>query len=112
MDRIYIKKLEIFAKHGVFAEEKTLGQKFLISAVLHTDIREAGKTDDLTKSIHYGEVSHRMKEYLESHTFDLLERAVETLAEKMLLGAHWSASGDSVRFHSAQMAQGLQCPWL
>lgn len=85
MDRIYIKKLEIFAKHGVFAEEKTLGQKFLISAVLHTDIREAGKTDDLTKSIHYGEVSHMMKEYLESHTFDLLERAVETLAEKMLL---------------------------
>lgn len=85
MDRIYIKKLEIFAKHGVFAEEKALGQKFLISAVLHTDIREAGKTDDLTKSIHYGEVSHMMKEYLEGHTFDLLERAVETLAEKMLL---------------------------
>lgn len=85
MDRIYIKKLEFFAKHGVFPEENTLGQKFLISAVLHTDIREAGKTDDLTKSIHYGEVSHMMKEYLEGHTFSLLERAVETLAEKMLL---------------------------
>lgn len=85
MDRIYIKRLEFFAKHGVFPEENTLGQKFLISAVLHTDIREAGKTDDLTKSIHYGEVSHMMKEYLESHTFSLLERAVETLAEKMLL---------------------------
>ncbi len=85
MDRIYIKKLEFFAKHGVFPEENALGQKFVISAVLHTDIREAGKTDDLTKSIHYGEVSHMMKEYLESHTFSLLERAVETLAEKMLL---------------------------
>lgn len=85
MDRIYIKKLEFFAKHGVFPEENVLGQKFIISAVLHTDIREAGKTDDLTKSIHYGEVSHMMKEYLESHTFALLERAVETLAEKMLL---------------------------
>lgn len=85
MDRIYIKKLEFFAKHGVFPEENVLGQKFVISAVLHTDIREAGKTDDLTKSIHYGEVSHMMKEHLESHTFSLLERAVETLAEKMLL---------------------------
>ena len=85
MDRIYIKRLEFFAKHGVFQEENVLGQKFLISAVLHTDIREAGKTDDLTKSIHYGDVSHMMKEYLESHTFALLERAVETLAEKMLL---------------------------
>lgn len=85
MDRIYIKGLEIFAKHGVFPEENVLGQKFIISAVLHTDIREAGKTDNLTKSIHYGEVSLMMKEYLERHTFALLERAVETLAEKMLL---------------------------
>lgn len=85
MDRIYIKKLEFFARHGVFPEENVLGQKFLISAVLHTDVREAGKTDDLTKSIHYGEVSHMMKEYLQSHTFCLLERAVETLARKMLL---------------------------
>lgn len=85
MDRIYIKKLEFFAKHGVFPEENVLGQKFVISAVLHTDVREAGKTDDLTKSIHYGEVSQMMKDYLESHTFCLLERAVETLAKKMLL---------------------------
>lgn len=85
MDRIYIKRLEFFAKHGVFPEENVLGQKFIISAVLHTDIREAGKTDDLAKSIHYGEVSHMMKTYLEEHTFALLERAVETLAEKMLL---------------------------
>lgn len=85
MDRIYIKRLEVFAKHGVFPEENVLGQKFLISAILHTDVRAAGKTDDLKKSIHYGEVSHMMKEYLEGHTFALLERAVETLAEKMLL---------------------------
>lgn len=85
MDKISIKKLEFFAKHGVFPEENVLGQKFVLSAVLHTDVREAGKTDDLTKSIHYGDVSHMMKEYLENHTFKLLERAVETLARKMLL---------------------------
>ena len=27
MDRIFIKKLEVFAKHGVFPEENVLGQK-------------------------------------------------------------------------------------
>lgn len=85
MDKISIKKLEFFAKHGVFPEENALGQKFVLSAVLHTDVREAGKTDNLSKSIHYGDVSHMMKEYLENHTFKLLERAVETLARKMLL---------------------------
>ena len=43
MDKITIKNLEIFANHGVFPEENVLGQKFVVSAVLYTDIREAGK---------------------------------------------------------------------
>ena len=29
MDKIYLKDIEIFANHGVFQEEKTLGQKFI-----------------------------------------------------------------------------------
>lgn len=29
MDKIYLKNVEIFANHGVFQEEKTLGQKFI-----------------------------------------------------------------------------------
>lgn len=85
MDKIYIKNLELFAKHGVFPEENVLGQKFVVSAVLYTDIREAGKSDDLTKSIHYGEVSHQIREYVENHTYKLLERVVEGLAEELLL---------------------------
>lgn len=85
MDKITIKNLEIFANHGVFPEENVLGQKFVVSAVLYTDIREAGKSDDLTKSIHYGEVSHQIKNYVENHTFQLLERVAEGLAGELLL---------------------------
>lgn len=85
MDKIYIRDLEIFAKHGVFTEENVLGQKFLVSAVLYTETRSAGKTDDLTRSIHYGEVSHMIKAFMEEHTFKLLETVAERLAEKMLL---------------------------
>jgi len=85
MDKIKIKNLEVFAKHGVFPEENILGQKFIISATLHTDIRKAGLTDNLQKSIHYGEASHLMKKFIEEHTFQLLETVVERLAEKMLL---------------------------
>ena len=47
-DEIRIEDLEVFANHGVFPEENTLGQKFVVSAVLFTDTRMAGKTDDLT----------------------------------------------------------------
>lgn len=85
MDKIKITDLEIFARHGVFPEEQKLGQKFLVSAILYTDTRKAGNTDDLTASIHYGEVSHFINDFLTKHTFQLLERAAEALAEALLL---------------------------
>lgn len=83
-DQIKITDLEVFGNHGVFPEENKLGQKFLISAVLYTDTRKAGKTDDLTASIHYGEVSAFITKYMKEHTYQLLERVTETLAEEML----------------------------
>ena len=39
MDKIKIKDLEVFARHGVFPEENFLGQKFVISATLHQKSR-------------------------------------------------------------------------
>ena len=85
LDEIRIEDLEVFANHGVFPEENVLGQKFLVSAVLYTDTRKAGKTDDLTASIHYGEVCAFIDRYLRENTFKLLERAAESLAEELLL---------------------------
>ena len=84
-DQIKITDLEVFANHGVFPEENALGQKFLVSAILYTDTRRAGLTDDLNASIHYGEVSAFIDRYLREHTFKLLEGAAEALAEELLL---------------------------
>lgn len=85
MDKIKIENLEVFAKHGVFPEENVLGQKFLVSATLFTDTRRAGKTDELTASIHYGEVSQFIDRYMKEHTYQLIERVAESLAEELLL---------------------------
>ena len=83
-DKIKIQNLEVFANHGVFPEENVLGQKFIVSATLYTDTRKAGKTDELTASIHYGEVSAFITEFVKSHTYKLLERVAEELVEDML----------------------------
>lgn len=85
MDKIKIQNLEIFAHHGVFPEENVLGQKFIVTAVLYTDTRDAGKTDELASSIHYGEIGRQIEHFLTTHTFKLLERAAESLAETLLL---------------------------
>lgn len=85
LDKIKIENLEIYANHGVFPEENKLGQKFLVSAVLYADTRKAGKTDELTASIHYGEVSRFIDSYMKSHTYRLIERVAESLAEELLV---------------------------
>lgn len=85
MDKIEIRDLEIFANHGVFPEETALGQKFVVSAVMYTETRPAGLTDDLSASINYGEVSHMITDFLQKNTYKLLEAAVENLAGTLLL---------------------------
>lgn len=84
-DRIKIENLEIFANHGVFPEENRLGQKFLVSLILYTNIRAAAKQDALELSINYGEVSHFVTKYMKEHTGKLLETVAENLARELLL---------------------------
>ena len=84
MDIIEIKNLEIFANHGVFPEENVLGQKFVVSAKLYTSTRKAGLTDDLTASIHYGEVSQMITKFTKEHTYKLLETLAENLCQMLL----------------------------
>ncbi len=85
LDKIHIRNLEVFGRHGLFPEENRLGQKFVINAVLYVSTRDAGLNDDLTKSIHYGEVSHFMTNYMTEHTFGLIEAAAEQMARAVLL---------------------------
>ena len=84
-DEIHVENLEVFARHGVFPEENRLGQKFLISLTLFTDTRPAGTADCLTQSIHYGEVSAFLTDYMHEHTYQLIEAAAEHMAEELLL---------------------------
>jgi len=85
MDQICIKRLEVFAKHGVLPEENTLGQKFLISAAMYFDTRKAGVSDALSDSVNYAEVSELIKKSTEGHVFKLLERLAWHLARKILI---------------------------
>ena len=84
MDVIHIKRLEIFANHGVIPEENTLGQKFIISADLYKDLRAAGKTDNLKETIHYGRAAVLIKQISEKSVFQLIEKLAEEIADALL----------------------------
>ena len=72
MDSIRIENLEVYCHHGVLKEENVLGQKFLVSLVLYTDIRKAGTCDDLNYSIDYAEVSHFVERKMKEKNFQLM----------------------------------------
>ena len=84
-DEIRIEELQIFAHHGVFDFETENGQNFYVNAVLYTDTKKAGKSDELTDSTNYGEVCQFITEFLTSHTYKLLEAAAEQVVEALML---------------------------
>ncbi|MCL2217214.1 MAG: 2-amino-4-hydroxy-6-hydroxymethyldihydropteridine diphosphokinase [Defluviitaleaceae bacterium] len=84
MDKILIDGLEIFANHGVLEAEKQLGQKFIISAELELDLRSAGKTDDLSRTINYAEICDGIATLAKMETFDLIETCAEKIASYIL----------------------------
>ncbi len=105
-DRITIDGLEVFANHGVYPEENTLGQKFTVSLVLYADLRAAGERDDLDESIDYGAVCHDTDAYLREHTFKLIEAAAEGVA-RMLLARYGSLLGVRVKLEKPWAPVGL-----
>ncbi len=83
MDKIIIKDLQVHANHGVFPEETRLGQRFLISAVMHVDARAAGVSDALEDSVDYGAACHLIDDYTRTHTHKLIERLAQGLADAL-----------------------------
>ena len=83
-DQIRITGLEVYAHHGVFPEEKEKGQHFFLDAVLYTDIRKAGLTDDLDCATDYGQVCKLINQVMTGQTYDLIERAAERVAQMIL----------------------------
>lgn len=85
MDKIVISNLELFAHHGVFSEENVLGQKFIVSAVLYTDLSKACESDQITESINYVDVCKIISGISEKENFNLLEAFANKICNTLLL---------------------------
>ena len=83
-DQIRIEELEVYAHHGVYPEENEKGQHFYVNATLYANTRPAGMADDLRLSTNYGEVCQVITEFMQQHTFQLIETVVEWTAYEVL----------------------------
>ncbi|WP_042228092.1 dihydroneopterin aldolase [Paenibacillus popilliae] len=85
-DRMQLHRMEFFGKHGVFAEERTLGQRWIVDLDLQIDLQKAGQSDKLEDSVHYGEVFYSVKSIVEEQSYLLVEALAERIAETLLDG--------------------------
>lgn len=53
MGKVSLEGIEFHAYHGVFSEEKKLGNRFTVDVHVHTDFRQAMLHDDLKKTVDY-----------------------------------------------------------
>lgn len=83
MDKLHIKDLTIFAHHGVFPEEKELGQKFVLDLTLTYDMTTSARTGDLSSSVHYGELSQQVTEWFSQTSYELIETAGYAVMEQI-----------------------------
>jgi dihydroneopterin aldolase len=81
-DRILLSDMVFHGHHGTLSAENELGQPFVVSVELRLDLRAAGTSDDLAKTVDYGEV-HRMARGIVEGT---PVRLTETLAERIAAG--------------------------
>ena len=84
MDKITISKLEVYAHHGVFEAEKKAGQTFFVSADLYMDLKAAGSSDDLSKTVSYADVCHDVKRLMTEKSYDLIETCADVIARNVL----------------------------
>jgi len=83
-DVIRLANLTFYGHHGVEDSERQLGGKFSMDIELYCDLREAGRTDDLSKTVDYKAVYGVVREIENSRGYLLLEALAHDVAQALL----------------------------
>ena len=84
MDEVLLKGLRFEGLHGVTPEERAYPQAFEIDLALGLDLKPAGITDCLDKTVDYSRVYQEVRRIVEEESFNLLEALAESLAHRVL----------------------------
>ncbi|MEU5847234.1 dihydroneopterin aldolase [Saccharopolyspora shandongensis] len=83
-DRITLTGLKVRGNHGVFDHEKRDGQDFFVDITVWIDLGEAAASDDLQKTLHYGELAERAAAIVAGPSRDLIEAVAGEIADDVM----------------------------
>lgn len=93
-DEIRLTGLTVFGRHGVFEHERADGQEFTIDVRLRLDLSDAAATDDVTDTVHYGELAEKIAAVVAGEPVNLIETLAHRIADVAL---------DDVRVRDAEV---------
>lgn len=96
-DRIELRGMRFEGRHGVLPAEALESQPFEVDVVMELELAAAGRSDDLARTIDYGDAFRRARAIVEEGPHVAL---IETLAERIaadLLAAHLPIGAVTVR---------------
>jgi dihydroneopterin aldolase len=83
-DRIEIRGIEVYARHGVLEREQETAQVFKVDVTVYTDLTLAGQTDDLGDTLDYSALALDVREVVGSESHRLLETVAAQVADVVM----------------------------
>ena len=83
-DKIFIKNLVVPCRIGVTEEERKEKQNVVVDVEIFCDLKQAGTTDDLSRSINYAEIQEKVTAAASRGEFKLLESLAQTMSSLIL----------------------------
>jgi 7,8-dihydroneopterin aldolase/epimerase/oxygenase len=96
-DSITLTGIRVNAHHGVYDFERENGQDFVVDVTVWLDLARAAASDDVGKTIHYGELAEEIAQAAAHNPVDLIETVAERIAAVVL--AHEPAERVRVTVH-------------
>ena len=87
LDQVSVRGVSARGRHGVLAHEQALGQRFVVDVVLHLDTRAAAAADDLSSTVHYGELAVAVAAVVAGEPVALVETLAQRIADVALSSA-------------------------
>jgi 7,8-dihydroneopterin aldolase/epimerase/oxygenase len=84
MDLIEVTGIRSYGYTGYLPEEQVLGQWFEVDLTLWLDLTPAAKSDNIEQTFDYREAIFLVKDIIKNSQFALVEKLVETIADKIL----------------------------
>lgn len=83
-DRIILEGMQFYGFHGVNAEERVLGQSYVVDLAVELDLATPGESDRLEDTISYPLLYRAVQGVLEGQSRKLLEAMAQAIANRIL----------------------------